>query len=112
MNFLSRIVRFLFWVLVVSWSVALLRRLIGWMLRGAQSQSAAAQPFEAQGRPGAESGPEQAARGRQLHRDPVCGMHISEEISFPLREAGETLHFCSLECRDRYAGTLRRAANG
>ena len=35
MNFIGRVIRFLFWVLIVSWSVALLRRAVAWMLRGA-----------------------------------------------------------------------------
>jgi hypothetical protein len=106
MTFLSRIMRFLFWVLVISWSVALLRRLIAWMLRGAEARTAATGE-EAQAGPAGES-----AQGRRLHRDPVCGMHVAEEISFPLRDAGVTLHFCSRECRDQHAGTMRRAANG
>jgi hypothetical protein len=33
MNFIGRIMRFLFWLLIVSWSVALLRRAMAWMLR-------------------------------------------------------------------------------
>ncbi len=35
MSFLARVMRFLFWLLVLSWSVTLLRRAIAWMLRGA-----------------------------------------------------------------------------
>ena len=33
MDFLARIFRFLFWLFVVSWSVWLLSRFVGWMLR-------------------------------------------------------------------------------
>ena len=92
MTFLARVAQFLFWLLVVSWSVALLRRLVAWMLRGAQGQTGA--------------GPQEGAQtssGRRLHRDPVCGTHVAEEIAFPLHAVGETLYFCSPECRDRYA---------
>ena len=35
MNFIGRVMRFLVWLLIVSWSVALLRRAVRWMLRGA-----------------------------------------------------------------------------
>ena len=40
MNFLARIFRFLFWLLIVSWSVALLRRVLARMLRGAMPAEA------------------------------------------------------------------------
>ena len=33
MTFLARIVRFLFWLLVASWAIWLLRSFVGWMLR-------------------------------------------------------------------------------
>ena len=100
MSFLTSLARFIFWLLVLSWSVALLRRIIAWVLRGAETQT------------GTAPGESEAAPGQRLHRDPVCGMHVSEEISFSLREAGATLHFCSPECRDRYATGKRVAANG
>jgi YHS domain-containing protein len=105
MSFLSRIVRFLFWLLVVSWSVALLRRMVGWMLRGAAGNGS--QDADGQNTISAE-GP-----ARRLVRDPVCGMHVAEEVAIPLREGGELVHFCSPACRDSYAGQARKfAANG
>jgi YHS domain-containing protein len=105
MTFLSRIVRFLFWLLVVSWSVWLLRRVFGWMLQDAASttpqRSDATVPLETPG------------TARRLVRDPVCGMHVDEALAIPLREGGELLHFCSFACRDTYAGTAKKsAANG
>ena len=35
MNFLARIMRFVFWVLILSWCLSLLRRLVNWMVAGA-----------------------------------------------------------------------------
>jgi len=105
MNFLSRIVRFLFWVLVVSWGVALLRRVIGWMLRNATAAPS----------PGADKfgAPENTGAPRRLVRDPVCGTHVAEEVAISLREGGELVHFCSTACRDAYAESARKmAANG
>jgi YHS domain-containing protein len=105
MMFLSRIVRFLFWVLVVSWSVWLLRRVFGWMLQNAASTPQ--QPRDAS----AEA--ETPGTARRLVRDPVCGMHVDEALAIPLREGGQLLHFCSLACRDAYTGTAKKsAANG
>ena len=50
---------------------------------------------------------------RRLVRDPVCGMHVAEELAIPLRDSGQLVHFCSAACRDEYASkTQRKAANG
>ena len=35
-------------------------------------------------------------------RDPECGMFVSTEVSHRLKRGGETLHFCSEECLQRY----------
>jgi len=105
MGFFSRILRFLFWVLVLSWSVALLRRAVHWMLRGGAAQPpshGSETPAEAQ----------VGVAGRRLVRDPVCGVHVAEVLSIPLHDGGEVVHFCSTTCRDRYlAGTKKFAAN-
>jgi len=89
--------RFLFWVLIVSWSVALLRRLVSWMLRGAVS------PVPSSAEPAADG-----AAARKLVRDPVCGVHVAEVLAIPLRQDGELLHFCSTACRDQYVASARR----
>ena len=104
MNFLARIFRFVFWLVIVSWSVALLRRVVAWMLRGAtvnRVQSGAAQQAT-----------EMPTAGRRLVRDPVCGVHIAEVLAIPLREGGELVHFCSTACRDQYVRHRKIAANG
>lgn len=106
MNFIGRVMRFLFWLLVVSWSVALLRRLVGWMMRKAMpmGQSNAGAAGAQSGNTGTELAP-----GR-LVRDPICGMHVAEELSIPLREGEGLVHFCSAECRDKYIKNARRMA--
>lgn len=104
MSFLARIFRFVFWLVIVSWSVALLRRIVAWMLRGAtvnRAQSEAAGPAT-----------EMPTAGRKLVRDPVCGVHIAEVLAIPLREGGEVVHFCSTACRDQYVGKRKIAVNG
>lgn len=45
-------------------------------------------------------GPE-SARG-EMARDPVCGMFVSTEVSHRLSCGGQTLHFCSRDCLERY----------
>jgi YHS domain-containing protein len=116
MNFLARIVRFLFWLLIVSWSVALLRRVLAWMLRGAmptQTEQDATGSTAGAGVGAESSGTQSGVAARRLVRDPVCGMHVAEVLAVPLRESGELVHFCSVACRDKYVnGAQRMAANG
>ena len=103
MNLLLSMARFLFWVLVVSWSVTLLRRAISWLRGAAAAPSSGAEKFGASHDTGTP---------RRLVRDPVCGMHVAEEVSLPLQEGSESVRFCSEACRDAYAGeTRKRAAN-
>jgi hypothetical protein len=115
MEFISRVFRFLFWLLVVSWSVALLKKLVGWMVKSA-TQSA---------EPAAQRDPEISRNSggsvgvsRRLVRDPVCGAHVAEVLAIPLREGGQLIHFCSVACRDQYlltnpnAEVKKIAANG
>ena len=105
MTFLARILRFLFWLLVVSWSVWLLRRVFGSLLQN--NTSAPQQPGDA----GGEAQTSKA--GRRLFRDPVCGMHVDETLSIPMREGDELLHFCSIACRDAYVVSSKKfAASG
>jgi hypothetical protein len=116
MNLLARIARFLFWLLIVSWSVALLRRVLAWMVRGAMpaETNEAAAGFAAGAGVGSAPGETENGRtARRLVRDPVCGMHVAEVLAVPLRDGGELVHFCSVACRDEYVnGRQRMAANG
>ncbi|MBI3669689.1 MAG: hypothetical protein HY237_07920 [Acidobacteria bacterium] len=94
MAFLARIVRFLLWLVVAVW---LGRLLVRWLL-------------PAQVRKQTQPGPPQAAK--PLFRDPWCGTFVSPEISHSLEQAGQVLHFCSAECRERYLVSQRHAAGG
>jgi YHS domain-containing protein len=107
MNFLSRIIRYVFWVVVVAWGFRLLRWFIGRMLGGAN------QPQAGSAVPATDATANSEGMARKLVRDPVCGMHVAEVLAIPLREGSEMVHFCSVQCRDRYAASTRKfAANG
>ena len=99
MTFLARIIRFLFWIVIVSWGV----RLLGRTFSGLWQANRPPAPLQ----PADDVSATQAAR---LVRDPVCGVHIAEVLALPLRENGEWLHFCSLACRDRYLNSSRKLA--
>jgi hypothetical protein len=100
MNFLARLIRFLFWVVIVSWGVRLAGRIISGLLQPGGSRK----PLE----PTSDLNADPAAR--LLVRDPVCGVHIAEVLAIPLRENGELLHFCSLACRDAYLNSSHKLA--
>ena len=104
MTFLARIVRFLFWLLVISWGAWLLRRVFGSLLQNAAIRQQGAN---------ASSEPQTPNLARRLVRDPVCGMHVDETLSIPMREGDELLHFCSIACRDAYVVSSKKfAASG
>ena len=94
------LIRFVFWVLMVSWVIKLVSR---WL-------SGASQPA-ARGRSSATAD-DPAVRSKRLVKDPVCGMHLAEELSLPISVNGEMQYFCSEECRSKYENSVfGRAAN-
>jgi YHS domain-containing protein len=97
MGFLTRIFRYLFWVLVVSWTVSLLRKLVSNM--GAQGTHRN-EPMDV---------PNDAV-GRKLVRDPVCGMHLAEGLAIVEQRGGAPVFFCSEECRNKFMGEPKKFA--
>ena len=56
-------------------------------------------------RPGTEGGASSGVSASTLlHQDPVCGTYVAAGSSFHKICKGQVFHFCSEECRDRYAG--------
>jgi YHS domain-containing protein len=100
MGFLVRLIRFVFWVLIATWAIKLLGRLF----------SGTSQPAARAGSSATSDDP--AVRGKRLVKDPVCGMHLAEELALPMSANGETQYFCSQECRSKYEMSLLRRAAG
>ncbi|MGB7731638.1 MAG: hypothetical protein WBL50_26700 [Candidatus Acidiferrum sp.] len=99
MTFIARVLKYLFWLLIVSWSVAMLRKIVGNMAMG-------------------DAGPKQDvdvmnnAVNQKLVRDPVCGIHVAEGLALSIKQSGEIVHFCSAECRDKFLdGTQKISAS-
>lgn len=42
--------------------------------------------------------------GGELKKDPVCGTYVSTAASVSRKVGGETVYFCSAECRDKFRG--------
>src|SRR5260370_21294839 len=101
MGFLAGLIRFVFWFLIVSWVIRRVASLFG----GGRQESVRGT--------GAATTDHLATSGKRLVKDPVCGMHLAEELALPMSADGETQYCCSDECPATYAkSVLRRAANG
>jgi len=44
--------------------------------------------------------------GTETHRDPVCGMYVSEEDAVVGRLDGQRHYFCSMACLEKYREQL------
>jgi len=97
MTFLARVLRYLFWVIVISWSVSLLRRLVSRM----GEAGTAANQSEVPDLPSQEL-------GQKLVRDPVCGMHLAERLAIVEQRSSGPVYFCSEKCREEYFGETRK----
>jgi YHS domain-containing protein len=95
MTFIARMLKYLLWLLVVSWSVTILRKIVDKMAIGA-----------ADPRPDVDVA--NNAVNQKLVRDPVCGMHVAEGLALSVKQGGETVHFCSVECRDKFLDGIQK----
>jgi hypothetical protein len=43
----------------------------------------------------------------ELHRDPVCGTYVAESSRYQRQIGGETVFYCSEDCRARHAMAAR-----
>jgi YHS domain-containing protein len=97
---LRAVIRLILWVIVILIGATWLGRKLAAWLR-AESGAPSTSP-DVRGR----------AEPKLLQRDPVCGTYVSPEISVTLEEQGQIVHFCSVECREKYSGTRARASAG
>ena len=61
----------------------------------------------------AQRKPDQTSGGHvplsgELKKDPACGTYISATTSIQEKVGGETVYFCSKQCRDKYVASLAR----
>jgi YHS domain-containing protein len=102
MEFLGRMIRYIFWALIAWWTLAILRRIVNGFGRGFEQS--------ADSTAGRDLQIPQQEISRRLVRDPECGMHLTESLALPLRQGGELLHFCSAQCRDKFLGKNHKLA--
>jgi YHS domain-containing protein len=92
-GFILRLIRFIAWILFATW---LGRKVLAWLFGSEERAREHAMP--------------RGDAPRRLHRDPLCGTHVPEQISVTLEHGGQTLHFCSQECREKYRAAHPAAA--
>lgn len=85
--------RFLFRFVVLPLLVLWVLRSILRSIFGGMNSQVAARPA----RPAPTVSP-----GGELKKDPVCGTYVSADTSVTKRIDGQTVHFCSPACRDKY----------
>ena len=97
--------RVIFELLLTIVVITLLRGVLGIIskaLSGQANRGSSAQRSSAQGSAG------QVPLSGELKKDPACGTYISAATSIKETVGGQTFHFCSKACRDKYVASLAR----
>ncbi len=81
--------------------LTLLRSFIGIILKGfSELLGSPASSASGSGAGARSAGPR--APADELKKDPVCGTFIAASTSIQKSVGGQTYHFCSAECRDKF----------
>jgi len=78
------------------------------LLRGVLGIISKAVSGQANRGPSTQRSANQVPLSGELKKDPNCGTYISAATSLKEKVGGQTLHFCSKECRDKYVASLAR----
>ena len=95
--------RIIFYLLVTVFLITIVRGVLGVVLRGFSQLLSSSQPAQ-----GKRSPAEGVPLSGELKKDPTCGTYISAASSVKQTVGGQTYHFCSAECRDKYVASLAR----
>jgi YHS domain-containing protein len=92
--------RVIFYLLLTVVVISVLKSIVGIFLKGvAQAMKASSSA------PGPRQSNQVPLTG-ELKKDPVCGTYIAAASSIKETVAGQTIHFCSAQCRDKYVATV------
>jgi YHS domain-containing protein len=89
-------------MIVTLVAVYLVRQVLAIFASSFKGGFSSGSPADATGAPPPR--PPAAGKLGELKKDPVCGTFISTETAFQKSVKGETLYFCSMQCRDNYKG--------
>lgn len=95
MRFAFFIIRLLVIFGILRYAIGFIAKLIGGAMRSAQFP-AGQQPA------GMRSSSGMPTSAGELRKDPVCGTFIPIGTSLKKKINGETMHFCSADCRDKF----------
>jgi YHS domain-containing protein len=98
--------RVIFYLLLTVAVISVLKSIVGIFLSGISQAMKGAS-----GAPGARSSSQasnQVPLTGELKKDPVCGTYVAAASSIKETVAGQTIHFCSAQCRDKFVATLAR----
>ncbi len=95
--------RAIFYLLLTVVVITVLKGIVGIVLKGF---SEVMRPGP--GMPGAPRPSNQVPLTGELKKDPACGTYIAAATSIKETVGGQTFHFCSQECRDKYVASLAR----
>ncbi len=84
--------------------IAIVRVVVGMIVNFFKGLSTA--PGERES-PAASTGPGVPLSAGLLVKDPVCGTFVSVGTSLQKSVEGETFHFCSAACRDKFKGKVQ-----
>jgi YHS domain-containing protein len=95
--------RAIFYLLLAVIVITVLKSIIGVVLKGVAE---AMKPGSTA--PGAPRPSNQVPLTGELKKDPVCGTYIAAASSIKETVGGQTVHFCSQQCRDKYVASVAR----
>jgi len=91
---------FQFFALLIFFAVA--RSVLTWLARLASSFFHASAQQEPSPEPAASRRDDLLASAGELHKDPVCGTFVPGSSKWTRSVDGQTVYFCSADCRDRF----------
>jgi YHS domain-containing protein len=89
--------RFIFYLLTTVIMISLIRMVAGFLMK-----SIAMFLQGSQSGPAGHSTASSVPRSGELKKDPVCGTFISTGSSVKKTVGGAVVHFCSVDCRDKF----------
>jgi YHS domain-containing protein len=93
--------RFLTYVLVMLFLLTIVRSVVSFILRGFSELMQARSGPQSRPAPG-----QSVPLTGELKKDPVCGTYTAAASSIQQTIRGQTLYFCSPQCRDKYVASL------
>ena len=100
--------RFLFQFIALLIFFAVARTVLTWILRTVAGSVRATTQQQSYAHPGNPRPDDLLASAGELHKDPVCGTFVPGTSSWTRNVDGQTVYFCSADCRDRFLVSARR----